>query len=312
MTNTFKNYVLGKTIRYTLLLVVIIISVLVGICIHHESKSVNFGSTQDPVPFKRLKDKRCKAINREGLDRLNAFGSGFINYRDLKPLLIQNSNKLHMVNLLHDQLYYYNDRCLRWYGLGYTDKTFGNVMFTHKPFKFAYKSIIRFIFGTPPVNDPSRFKTEEQIIRELGGNYSIPLKNNPDWLTHQEFVEDLIKFFETLPEGATVYFHCSHGRGRTTTFLVLYDIFKNGKKVSLQDIANRHYCLGREDVLDTELLATGTWTQEGLIARKKFVEHFYAYMNDPKGYHHQSWIQWNQSKGIIWPQVTIHRRRISL
>lgn len=299
-----------KTLTKSAILLLLVASVIaIGVGIHHESISINFGSSQDSVPFKRLKHKRCSSLNREGLDNLNSYGSGIINYHDFKSHLMNKPGKFHFVNLLHDHLYYYNDRCLRWYGLGYTPQTLGHVMFSHKPLKYSYKSIIRLIFGSPPIHDLNSLKTEEQIVHELGGTYSIPLKDNPEWLSHQEFMADLIRFFEELPENEPVYFHCGHGKGRTTTFLVLYDIFRNSKKVSLEDISNRHYCLGREDVLDTKLLATGTWTQEALIARKNLVERFYLFMNDKEGYSHQSWAQWNNSKGFVSPQVTIHRRK---
>ena len=37
------------------------------------------------------------------------------------------------------------------------------------------------------------------------------------------------------------HFHCKEGIGRTTTFMIMYDIMKNYKEVSLNDIIKRQY-----------------------------------------------------------------------
>ena len=57
----------------------------------------------------------------------------------------------------------------------------------------------------------------------------MPLKDHDQWLNDLSYMDDLVAFFENLPEDAIVYFHCIHGKGRTTTFLTLFDIFKNAK-----------------------------------------------------------------------------------
>lgn len=294
-----------------------------GIGIYNESKSVNFGSTNDSIPRKRLKEECCKTINNEGLADLNAYGSGIIYFQDFKTYFKdkltthnqtkETKNTIYVVNLLTDEMYYYKDRCLRWYGLGYTNKDLGEHIFARKLFKSAYKSILRLFYGTPPVNEPSKLQTERQIVESLGGNYYIPFKGNDDWLGNQNYIDDIINYFESLPKGAELYVHCAHGRGRTTTFLVMYDIFRNGKKVPLNDITNRHFCLGRENVLNTKLWAQGTWTQEALDARKDLIERFYAYMTTPQGYGYQSWSEWmNSQHDKQNKEISIHRSDIKL
>ncbi len=281
--------------------------------VYNDSTSLNFGSTNDPIPKKRLKQQCCHNINREGLTDLNAYGSGMIYYTDFKEYFSEKIKsgeikKLYVVNLLKDEIYYYKDRPLRWYGMSYKKKRLGDYLFTRKPYKAIQAGFIRLIYGTPPTHDVSQLQTEQQIIQELGGYYYAPTRYDDNWLESPKFIEDMIQFFESIPNDAHLYPHCVHGRGRTTSYLVLYDIFKNSKKVSLKDIANRHYCLGREDVLNTELWAKGTWTQSALDARKNLVENFYAYMRDPHGYGYQSWTTWKEDKGIKSPKITVHRR----
>ncbi len=275
--------------------------------VYIESRSTNFRSTHDPFPAKRLQENYCRAVNVEGLADLNAYGSGVIYYKDFRDHFKNTPKKIYVINLLSDDIYYYRDHCLRWYGLGFMYRDLGEILFTTSPLKMAYKALIRVMFGSPPVHDVTKLKTERQIIEDLGGQYFVPLKDQKGWLNNQNFIDGLLRFFELIPDKGLLYIHCIHGKGRTTTFLVLYDIFRNGKKVPLKEITNRHYCLGRENVVDTQLWANGTWTQKALNARKDLVERFYDYMTDPQGYGHQSWTQWRIAKGIQPSAVKIHR-----
>lgn len=280
---------------------------------HKEMKSIHFGSMQDSISSKRKKHSCCQQINREGLDSLNAYGSGFINFSDLNDYytsqITPKGSKLYVVNLLPDHLYYYNNRCLRWYGLGYFPHDLGKQLFKQNTLKLFYKKLIRFTYGNPLQQNNHHLKTEQNLVESMGGVYHLPLKGAPEWLNNDEFVENTLAFFESLPENAHLYVHCAHGRGRTTSYLVLYDIFKNAKYVPLKDITNRHYCLGREDVLDTKLWSTGTWTQEALDARAELVTQFYEYMTDPLGYQHTSWTLWKKNKYYTSSQkiTEVHR-----
>lgn len=295
--------------RMGILLALTLLLLGVGFCIsiYIESCSVNFRSTQDPFPAKRLQDNYCRSANTEGLSDLNAYGSGVIYYKDFKEHFKNTPKKIYLINLLNDDIYYYKDYCLRWYGIGYMNRDLGEIIFTSSPLKVIYKTLIRLVFGSPPSHDITQLKTERQIIEELGGHYYLPLKGHKGWLNNPNFIDDLLRFFESIPDDGLLYVHCIHGKGRTTTFLVLYDIFRNGKKLPLQDITNRHYCLGRENVIDTELWANGTWTQKALNARKNLIEKFYAYMTDPKGYGKKSWAEWRLEKGIEQHPLAIHR-----
>ena len=42
-----------------------------------------------------------------------------------------------------------------------------------------------------------------------------------------------------------LHFHCKQGIGRTTTFMIMYDIMKNAKEVSLDDIVKRQVALSK-------------------------------------------------------------------
>jgi hypothetical protein len=293
------------------LLFLFFVTIGFGVTLYTESKSPLFITTHDSIPQNRQKKECCKAFNTQGLTQLNIHGSGLIYFPDYKQYFKQNCTpqRVYVMNLLNEEAYYYKDRPLRWYGMGFIEQDLGHYYFQSKPLKNAYKATIRKFYGVPSSADKSQYQTEGEIVQNFGdGVYYMPLKENPGWLGNQAFMEDLIKFFESIPEGSPVYAHCFHGKGRTTIFIVLYDIFRNAKQVPLQDIADRHYCLGREHILDTNLWLKGTWTQEALNARTELIKRFYDYMTDPHGYGAQTWTNWNHAKGGIINDIIIHRK----
>ncbi|MDO5518471.1 MAG: protein tyrosine phosphatase, partial [Clostridium sp.] len=51
-------------------------------------------------------------------------------------------------------------------------------------------------------------------------------------------------------------FHCKEGIGRTTTFMIFYDMIKNYKDVPADDIINRQIALADFDANDIRLLTS--------------------------------------------------------
>src|SRR5438876_9445220 len=104
-------------------------------------------------------------------------------------------------------------------------------------------------------------------------------------------VDGFILAVRALPENGWAHFHCEAGRGRTTTFMVLYDMLRNAARVSMEDIVRRQQLLGYDyDVLrpaeprDWRALYTND-----LIA---FVRVFYNYAHvNPNG-RPQLWSEW--------------------
>ncbi len=56
-------------------------------------------------------------------------------------------------------------------------------------------------------------------------------------------VNYFIDFVKNQPKDSWLHFHCKEGIGRTTTFLIMYDIMKNHKDVNLNDIIKRQVLL---------------------------------------------------------------------
>ena len=81
-----------------------------------------------------------------------------------------------------------------------------------------------------------------------------------------------INFVKSLPkESLRLHFHCAAGEGRSTTFLVMYDMMRNSTKVKLQDIFLRQYLLGGINFLNE---TSNDWRKNYLEERKTFLGSF--------------------------------------
>jgi hypothetical protein len=117
-------------------------------------------------------------------------------------------------------------------------------------------------------------KTEEMLCQDLGISYMrIPV---PD-LKHpsNQDVDRFITFVKGLSDQDWVHFHCAAGKGRTTSFLAMYDMMHNAKKVSFEEILRRQEALG-----GANLMKPGMDYDPYSSARLEFLKSFYQYCVD--------------------------------
>ncbi len=109
-----------------------------------------------------------------------------------------------------------------------------------------------------------------------------------------EEVDRFILAVRTMPKNGWAHFHCEAGRGRTTTFMVLYDMLRNANRVSLEDIVRRQQLLGYDyDVLRPA--DPGNWKAPYTDDRIAFVRAFYRYAHANPGGQPQLWSEWLNS-----------------
>ena len=83
-----------------------------------------------------------------------------------------------------------------------------------------------------------------------------------------ETIQKFIDFYKNLPSDAYLLIHCRGGSGRSTFFMVLCDILKNGQNVSFKDMVYRQYLLGgRNMALDAD---STTDLAEGSDVKNRF------------------------------------------
>lgn len=147
------------------------------------------------------------------------------------------------------------------------------------------------IFTADPIPFNNRAITEKVFVEKLGHKYSrfyVLDESPPDDIEVDRFVQ-LVK---TLPKNTWLHFHCHDGHGRTTTFLAMYDMIHNAKKVTLQDILQRQKLMNGADLLN--VTRNEPWRDALSKERIQVLEAFYQYARDPNGYKKDSWLTWRK------------------
>jgi protein tyrosine phosphatase (PTP) superfamily phosphohydrolase (DUF442 family) len=129
--------------------------------------------------------------------------------------------------------------------------------------------------------------TERELVEKEGAFYMrMPVtdRNAPN----PEIIDAFVAFVHNLPSDYWIHFHCRAGRGRTTTFLVLYDMIKNHHKVSMEDIISRHHYIGGSDLT---MLVKDKNIKETAVHRLKVIQEFYCYCEEVPDFK-ITWSEW--------------------
>ena len=95
-----------------------------------------------------------------------------------------------------------------------------------------------------------------------------------------QVVDEFLNFVQNLPKNSWLHFHCQAGHGRTTTFLVFYDILKN-PQLSLEEICKRQYYLGGSNLLQKS--SGNDWYAWAHNDRAEKIKIFYKFVHESKG-----------------------------
>lgn len=135
--------------------------------------------------------------------------------------------------------------------------------------------------------------SEKEAVENAGASYHRI--NVTDHLRpSRPAVDSFIQAVRDLPQDSAVHFHCCGGRGRTTTFMAMYDMLYNAKDVPFEDIINRQekfnidYNLTPEKIVNPEKAKVQT-------ERSEYLQEFHNYAkHNPKG-KPQLWSEWRTS-----------------
>lgn len=164
----------------------------------------------------------------------------------------------------------------------------------HKPAKL--KHLVRRFLLTGSTNiHPELVVSEEEEAKKYNLDYK-KVNVGSTFISSDEAIDNVLTFYDNIPENTWLHFHCSHGKGRTSLMLVMLDTMKNAPQVSVKDIVKRQHLLGSEDLFNTEVWENGTYTKEQLENRKEFVEKFYQFICQRKAGGLQKWSDWHQTQ----------------
>lgn len=126
---------------------------------------------------------------------------------------------------------------------------------------------------------PKKTYTEREVAEKVGFKY-VRFTATDMIFPAPDVVDKFLDFVKNLPENSWLHFHCQAGNGRTTTFLVFYDILKN-PELSLEEICKRQYYLGGSNLLKK---STGTdFYADAQNSRADLIKLFYKYVHENNG-----------------------------
>ena len=138
-----------------------------------------------------------------------------------------------------------------------------------------------------------RASIERDVVQRAGASYvRITVTDHTRPLDDE--VDRFVLAVRALSENAWAHFHCEAGLGRTTTFMVLFDILRNANRVSLDDLVGRQKILSNGyDVLQPN--EPGNWKAPYAAERAAFVRAFYEYARANPNGRPQLWSEWLKS-----------------
>jgi protein tyrosine phosphatase (PTP) superfamily phosphohydrolase (DUF442 family) len=147
--------------------------------------------------------------------------------------------------------------------------------------------------GAPQRVTVDNANTERELVEAAGARYvRIPVTDHARPM--DEEVDRFILAVREMPPDGWAHFHCEAGRGRTTTFMALYDMLRNAARISLEAIARRQKLLGYGyDVLAPGV--PGNWKAPYIADRIAFVRAFYDYARANPNGRPQLWSEWLKS-----------------
>ncbi|MBY0291714.1 MAG: hypothetical protein K2W92_00260 [Alphaproteobacteria bacterium] len=236
----------------------------------------NFRSTQDTL-------WTMQKIDVRGLRELRASGGTSVRFLDLQRRL----SHIQGPKIIVDGMAEYH---------GYIHGIPTNFFAYQRKGSPELKHLIRrwFFTGTTDIR-LGLVNSEPMEAKKYGFDYK-KVNVGSQFIETEENIDEIVSFFDTLPENVWLHFHCAHGQGRTSILLVMLDTFKNAPLVSINDIVKRQALLGSEDLFNTDVWKGRTYNKQMLEARKKFIEEFYQFVCQRKTGGIQRWSDWVNSK----------------
>lgn len=133
-----------------------------------------------------------------------------------------------------------------------------------------------------------KVKTERELVESMGYTYvRLPITdhNRPS----NEVIDQFVRLVKNCPSEAWVHVHCKGGKGRTTTFMALYDMMFNAQDVALEDIIERQKWIGGSDLVQTDKPLS--FKQKPAEERLELVRTFYTYCREVPNFE-ISWSEW--------------------
>ena len=254
----------------------------------------------------------------EGLDTLNISGSAQYSELEFGELLSKlktiAKGPIYMVDLRQESHGLLNGNGVSWYG----DRDWSNINRNYDQVLLDENMRIKAArnkntvlsalndekkAATPRIEKITSALTEEEMVKQAGVNYFRITATDHIWPS-PENIDRFIAFVRTLPSNAWLHFHCQAGEGRTTAYMVMYDMMRN-PGVSAKDVVYRQYLLGGQYAMFSGS-GKNNWKNDYYAEKARMIPQFYQYVqeNAVNGFQ-RSWSQWLKAKDEIPVQRSI-------
>lgn len=241
----------------------------------------NFRTVRDEL--KAIAGKKQPSV--KGLRELNMSGSSQFNRMGLSGMIEKINHKNIVVMDLREECHgFLNGSPMSWKGY----HNWANIGFDLM--KVTSEELAR-LHGLR--DDKNEIATEEQECKNAGAGYfRIPVTDHIR--PQDDDVDRFITFVNSLNTDTWLHFHCRAGKGRTTTFMCMFDMMKNAKEVSLEDIALRQLLIGGADLFRGE--SADSYKFELAVERVAFLRNFYKYCKENNDGYKTGWREWLKRK----------------
>lgn len=93
---------------------------------------------------------------------------------------------------------------------------------------------------------------EFQLVTEADMQYKrFAVKDNS--APTPDIVDEFVEFIKNKPDDIHLHFHCAAGKGRTTSFMVMYQAMKNNSNLTLEQLLSYQYNIGGVNLHDNNI-----------------------------------------------------------
>lgn len=255
---------------------------------HNNILPKNFRKTSDLTIIKDNKN-----LNLNGLDNLNISGSQQFSGHNL-PLLINaigTSLPITVVDLRQESHGFINGLAVSWAD----SKNNANAGLTREQVLLDEANRLKSIKLNVPINFynhpkeiivPTKVQDENELVKSKSLAYNrITVRDGG--IPSDEMVDYFVEFVKAQPKNSWLHFHCKQGIGRTSTFMIMYDMMKNYKEVSADDIIKRQLALANFK----ESTSQSFYNNE----RINFLKKFYDYCKTNGDSFNIKWSEWKKA-----------------
>ncbi len=299
-----KNYVIFTTSLFLMMLTALSGSLFLQdqepkLIINMEDTNAlprNFRKAQTPF----LKERSSEVVYlpvRNGLDKMNMSGSSQYSKGALQVILKNvGRGPVYLIDLREESHGFINDHAASWF----VERNWKNLGLTPQEIESDQQTRLlevhhmgkAFVYYDKHEENPNEMlvknvSSEERLAKNLKVNYKRFYVTD-HMRPRDEVVDEFIQFVKSLPDKNWLHFHCKGGKGRTTTFMAMFDMMHNSRSVSFEDIILRQWLIGGIKLDDPEKDAE--WKEFYVGERYEFLRNFYKYCRE----HPQFDISWSE------------------